>query len=162
MPCDYVPPPDTWRYNFESANGTLHEVFFDPVDIDRAVGADSDSGVLKPERFESEEGETVMERIVWSEGQMEMELSPDTDLDDYRMDFIALDGSVALRLDFDDAATLSDDDDAATFAWGVCEQPWQDGDLLMLRIAEGIPNDGIAATNDADCLAALLEQTSHR
>ena len=160
LPCDYVSPPVTWRYNFESAEGTLHEAFFDPVDIDEAVGAGGDSGVLRPESFESEEGETVMERIVWSEGQVEMELSPSTALIDYRIDFIALEGSVSLRLDFDDAVTLADDDDVATFAWGVCEQPWQHGDLLMLRIAEGIPDDGVQATNDPECLATTPEPTA--
>lgn len=153
MPCDYVPPPDTWRYNFESAEDSLHEAFFDPVDIGEAVGADGESGVLQPEWFESEEGETVIERIAWSEGQVEMELSPATDLNDHRMDFIALDGSVSLRLAFDYAVALSDDADVATFTWGVCDQPWEEGDLLMLRIAEGIPDDGVASTNDPECLA---------
>ena len=124
------------------------------------MGADGESGVLQPEWFESEEGETVIERIAWSEGQVEMELSPATDLDDYRMDFIALDGSVALRLDFDSAVALADDVDVATLAWGVCSQPWSDGDLLMLRIAEDIPDDGIDATNDPECLDALPEQIS--
>lgn len=157
VPCDYVPPPLILRYNFESAEGTLREAFFDPVDIGEAVGADGESGVLQPEWFETDDGETVIERIAWSEGQVEMELSPATDFDDHRMDFIALDGSVALRLDFDDAAALSDEGDVATFAWGVCEQPWEDGDLLMLRIAEGIPDDDIAATNDPECLAGQGE-----
>ena len=95
-----------------------------------------------------------MERIAWSEGHVEMGLSPATDLADHRVDFIALDGSVALRLDIAAAVAFADDDDVATFAWGVCEQPWSDGDLLMLRIAEGIPEDGIAATNDLECLPA--------
>ena len=159
MPCDYVPPPDTWRYNFESAASTLHEAFFDPVDIGDAIGADGESGVLQPEWFESEEGETVIERIEWSEGQVDTELSPATDLADYRMDFIELDGSVALRLAFDDAVALVDADDVATFAWGVCEQPWADGDLLMLRIAEGIPDDDVAATSDPECLSAAPTPT---
>ncbi len=153
IPCEFVQPYSTWIFTFESAAGTLHEAFFDPVDIGDAMGADGKSGVLQPEWFESEEGETVIERIAWREGQVEMELSPATGLDDNRLDFIALDGSVTLRLAFDYAVALSDDDDVATFAWGVCEQPWADGDLLMLRIAEGIPDDGIAATNDPECLA---------
>ena len=116
------------------------------------------AGVLQPEWFESEEGETVIERIAWSEGQVEMALSPATDLDGHRMDFIALDGSVSLRLDFDDAVEFVGDGDVATLAWGVCEQPWEEGDLLMLRIAEGIPDDGVAAVNNEECLAALPEQ----
>ena len=156
--CDAYPEARrTWNIHtvkVSAPTGTLHEAFFDPVDIDGAVGADRKSGVLQPERFRTEEDEIVIERIVWSEGQVEMDLSPATDLDDHRMDFIALDGSVALRLDFDDAVALAGDDDVANFAWGVCEQPWSDGDLLMLRIAEGIPEDGVAATNDRECLPA--------
>ena len=156
--------PDAWRtwkelvVNVSVPTDTLHEAFFDPLDIGGAVGADGEIGVLQPEWFETEEGETVIERIAWSEGQVEMELSPAAALDDHRADFIALDGSVALRLDFDAAVALADNEDVATFAWGVCEQPWADGDLLMLRIAESISNDGVAATNDPECLAALPEQ----
>ena len=48
----------------------------------------------------------------------------------------------------------------ATLTWGVCGQPWADGDLLMLRIAEGIPDDGVQTTNDPDCLVSGIEQTS--
>ena len=138
----------------------MHEAFFDPVHIDDAVGADGESGVLQPDRFETDEGETVMERVEWLDGRVEMELSPAADLTGHRMDFIALDGSVALRLDFDDAVTLADDEDAATFAWGVCDHPWADGDLLMLRIAEGVPDDGGAAMNDLECLVAMPERIS--
>ena len=161
MPCDYVAPPTTWRYNFESAEGVVHEAFFDPLDIAAAVGADDENGVLRPEWFETDDdGETVIERIEWRDGQVQMELSPSVDLDDYRMDFIALDGSVALRLYSEDAIEAVDDDEVATLAWGVCEQPWEDGDLLMLRIATGDPDDGVQATNDAECLAAAQEQVT--
>ena len=159
IPCDAYPEARrTWNIHTVSVSapaGALHEAFFDPVDIAAAVGADGESGVLQPERFETDEGEIVMERIAWSEGQVDMELSPATDIADHRVDFIALDGSVTLRLAFAAAIELADADDAATFTWGVCEQPWEDGDLLMLRIAEGVPDDGVAATNDQECLAAL-------
>ncbi|MDE2686464.1 MAG: procyclic acidic repetitive family protein [Chloroflexota bacterium] len=161
IPCDAYPESlRTWKelvVDASAPTGTLHEAFFDPVDIGDTLGADGDSGVLQPDSFESEEGEIVMERIAWQEGQVEMELSPATDLSDYRLDFIALDGSVALRLDFDDAVETVGDDDVATLAWGVCVQPWVDGDLLMLRTAEGVPDDGVAAVNDEECLAALPE-----
>ena len=154
-------PPSTWRFNFEAGEGTLYEAFFDPADIDGAVGADGESGVLQPEWFETEEGETVIKRIEWQGGQVAMELSPPAaDLDDHRVDFIALDSSVALRLDFGNAVALADDEDVATLTWGVCGQPWADGDLLMLRIAEGIPDDGVQTTNDPDCLVSGIEQTS--
>ena len=137
-----------------------HEAFFDLVAIDAVVGADGENGVLRPDRFETDDGETVIESIVWRDGQVQMELSPAADLSDYRIDFIALDGSVALRLDVIDAIEVLDEDEVATLIWGVCEQPWVDGDLLMLRIAGGTPGDGVQATNDAECLAAAQEQVT--
>ena len=153
VPCDYVPPPVIWRYNFESAAGTLHEAFFDPVDIGGAVGADGASGVLKPASFTFDGSDAAIERIAWRDGQVQLSLSPRISLADHHIDFIALDGSVALRLDFDDAVERVDDDDVATLAWGVCEQPWVDGDMLMLRISES-PADLAGVTFNADCAPA--------
>ena len=65
-----------------------------------------------------------------------------------------------IRIDFDYASEVVDDDDVATLAWGVCEQPWQAGDLLMLRMASGIPDDGVQATSDQECLTAASGQAS--
>ena len=67
----------------------------------------------------------------------------------YRLDFIVLDGSVSLRLNFNDADE-AEEDGTVTLKWGVCEQPWKAEDLLMLRIAKGIPEDGVVATNDSE------------
>lgn len=101
MPCDYVAPPTTWRYTFESAMGVLHEAFFDPAAVGEGVGANAENGQLQPVSFETGDSEIVIERIEWRDGRVEMKLSPTTSLVNYRLDFIALDGSVALRLDFD-------------------------------------------------------------
>ena len=79
-----------------------------------------------------------------------LQLPETTDLSDHRLDFIILDGSVSLRLDFGDA-TETTEDDAALLTWAICDQPWDSGDLLMLRIAEGMPDDGVAATADEEC-----------
>ena len=46
--------------------------------------------------------------------------------------FIALDGSVALKLG---AATAAVAETAGTLPWTVTGQPWAEGDQLMLRIA---------------------------
>ena len=150
-PCDYVPPPATWRYTFESAADVLHEAFFDPVAIGDAVGADSDNGVLRPETLNTDdEDEVDFRRIDWQDGQATLELSPSVDLTGHKLDFIVLDGSVSLRLAFEDAG-VTEEDGIATLTWGVCEQPWEEGDLLMLRIADGIRDDGVVATNDSGC-----------
>ena len=156
IPCDYVPPPAIWRYTFQSAADVLHEAFFDPVVIEDAVGTDSDNGVLKPDSFDYNSAETAIERIQWDNGQVSLALSSSVELADHRIDFIVLDGSISLRLDFT-TATKTNSDGAVTLTWGVCEQPWEEGDLLMLRIAEGIPEDGVVATNDSDCQAASRE-----
>ena len=164
IPCDYTDhPPSTWRYTLKSAEGTLHEAFFDPVAIGAAVGADNANGALEPTDFEHDDREAAIEALRWRDGQVELALEAEDDLPDlasHRLDFIALDGSVALRLLFEDAIEFADEDDIATFVWGVCEQPWQNGDLLMLRIAASVPADGVQATNDLECLATTPAPTA--
>ncbi|MXY45493.1 MAG: hypothetical protein F4Y44_00605 [Chloroflexi bacterium] len=150
IPCEFVQPPSTWRFTFESAEGTLHEAFFDPVALGDAVGADGASGVLKPVSFALDGSGATIERIDWIDGQVRMSLAPHTALPDHHIDFIALDGSVSLQLDFDDAVEVEDTDGNRTLVWGVCEQPWNDGDLLMLRISES-PADLAGVTFNADC-----------
>ena len=151
VPCNYIAPPRTWRYTFESAADVLHEAFFDPVDTDVAVGADADNGALKPNTFQSDDGTEIgVERIDWQDSRVEMKLSSTTALSGNRIDLIILDGSVSLRLDFGDA-TKTTEGDAVLLTWAVCGQPWESGDLLMLRIAEGMPDDGVAATADEEC-----------
>ena len=109
--------------------GTLHEAFFDPVDIGTAVGADSSDGVLKPAAFTVGGANTTISSLKWEAGTATMTLSPSTSLAGHAVDFIALDGSVSLALSFDDATRSG-----GTLTWSVASQPWQAGDLLMLRI----------------------------
>ncbi len=131
--------------------GVLHEAFFDPVGGGKSVGAGGADGVLKPAEFTLNGSQTTIRRIEWESDRVVMRLEPDDNaLADHHVDFIALDGSVSLRLDFDDAveATLGG---APALAWGVCDQPWSDGDLLMLRIRKSEANL-TGATGDTDCL----------
>ena len=132
--------------------GVLHEAFFDPVASGEAVGASGADGVLKPAAFTLNGSQTTIRRIEWESGRVVMRLEPDDNaLAGHHVDFIALDGSVALRLDFDDAAQATNGGAPAP-AWGVCSQPWSDGDLLMLRISRSGANL-TGATRDADCPA---------
>ena len=109
--------------------GTLHEAFFDPVAIGNAVGADGTNGVLKPADFVLNGTNTTISSLKWESGTATMTLDPSTSLAGHAVDFIALDGSVSLTLSFDDATQSG-----GTLTWSVASQPWNAGDLLMLRI----------------------------
>ena len=152
--CDYY--PDEFRTALErivhvtAPEGTLHEAFFDPAAIGEAVGADSKAGVLEPASFESGGGASAaIEGIAWESGKVAMSFSPSLPPSDYHVDFIALDGSIALRLDLDDAS-LASDGDSHTLTWTVCDRPWSDGDQLMLRISQS-PPDLTGATSNPTC-----------
>ena len=117
--------------------GTLHEAFFDPVTDGSAVAADSSNGQLEPTAFtDANSASASLQRIEWASDTVKVKVSPHTGLVGHRLDFIELDGSVSLSLQADDATV-----DAAntTLSWTVTEQPWHDGDLLMLRIKEVVP-----------------------
>ena len=157
VPCDYSPKAlldlDDTTVIVTAPAGTLHEAFFDPAAIGGGAGADKDNGVLKPTAFSLADGTGVsLQSVSWRPSAVEMRLSPHTRLANHHADFIALDGSVALRLDFDDASETGAGANRA-LSWKVCVQPWSDGDLLMLRISES-PADLIGVTRDADCLAS--------
>ena len=54
----------------------------------------------------------------------------------------------------DVAIDVVDDDEVATLSWGVCEQPWEEGDQLMIRISES-EAALTGAINDAECAATV-------
>ena len=156
--CDAYPESERTRDEYvvhvTAPASTLHEAFFDPVAIGSAVGADGSNGVLKPASFTVEgAGAVSIERLAWADGQVRMQLSPSMSLPDHHIDFIAPDGAVSMRLDFDDAAAV-DDGGTRALSWGVCEQPWANGDLLMLRISASGSDLLRGATNNADCAAS--------
>ena len=133
--------------------GTLHEAFFDPADMKGgAIGADASNGVLEPTDFTFGGASVSLNSIRWESQAVVMRLSPHTRLANHHADFIALDGSIALRLDFDDASETGAGANRA-LKWKVCVQRWSDGDLLMLRVSES-PSVLIGATRDAGCLAS--------
>ena len=104
-------------------------------------------------------GDLSAKRIAWESGKVGMELAPHGRLTGHHIDFIALDGSVALRLDFDDSTATTTKGGGNALTWGVCEQPWRDGDLLMLRISES-GTDLSGATNDLSCDAGPVATPS--
>ena len=109
--------------------GAIHEAFFDPVAIGAAVGTDGTNGALKPAAFTVGGASATITSLEWESGVVTMVLNPSASLAGHAVDFIALDGSVSLALSFDDATQSG-----GTLTWSVASQPWNAGDLLMLRI----------------------------
>ena len=157
--CDAYPDEMKMRYEFfvtvTAPDGTLHEALFDPVVLGTAVVADDYRGQLSPATYSVGSSETTLRRIGWDEERAWVEFSSAPSLAGHHVDFIELDGSVGLRLDFDDATAVSTDAGGQALVWGVCGQPWADGDLLMLRISES--GDTLTGTtNDATCDGAAV------
>jgi len=156
-PCDYNPEVSNnlrdMTIHVTAPAGTLHEAFFDPAAIGGGAGADKSNGVLNPTAFSLADGTGVsLQSVAWNPSAVEMRLEPHAPLAGYHADFIALDGSVSLSLDFDDASETGEGESRG-LSWNVCVQPWQPGDLLMLRISES-PPDLAGATPDTVCAAA--------
>ena len=139
-PCGYYPEAALNKREAiiiaTAPDGVVHEAFFDPADMKGgAVGADASNGVLAPTDFTFNGASVSLDSIRRESRAVEMQLSPHTRLANHHADFIALDGSIALRLDFNDASETSAGANRA-LRWKVDAQPWSDGDMLMLRVSE--------------------------
>ena len=113
---------------------TLHEAFFDPVNIGSAVGADGANGVLDPASFDLGGVTTTVASLKWDSGTVTIDLSPTASLADYAIDFIDVNGTTTLSLSSDSVGPTG-------LTWAVPDKPWAGGDLLMLRIYKPISND---------------------
>ena len=156
--CGYN-PPFALTANVTAPAGVLHELFFDPVTAAQGqsgpakVAADASNGVLEPASFTDANGASATIQSVSYEppsggsgqsggdsetgtGTVAIKLTTHTGLANHALDFIALDGSVSLSLVADDATI---DDANNTLSWTVAEQPWHDGDKLMVRIRKALP-----------------------
>ena len=119
--------------------------------IGGGAGVDESKGVLKPAEFSLPDGTSAAIRsIAWRPSAVEMRLEPRARLSGYHADFIAMDGSIRLRLDFDDASEIGEGDSRA-LSWPVCIGRWEAGDLMMLRISESPPGALPGATRDTEC-----------
>ena len=127
--CNYTPESGgrlDWTVRVTAPVGVLHETFFDPVTLTSGVGVMSGVGEF------SVGGQSVaITGLRWDDGAVVMSMSPYVSLDGHRLEFIDMDGAIGLRLDVDDA---QEDGVAGTYTWMVAEQPWEEGDLLMLRV----------------------------
>ena len=135
--CNHTPQVSgrlDWAVTVTAPQGVLHEAFFDPVTLTSGVGVDGISGVLEAAEFSVGETSASVTGLKWESGKVVLSLSTHVSLEGYRLEFIELDGSVGLSLEVGDASV---DAGAGTLRWEVSGRPWEDGDLLMLRIVEG-------------------------
>ena len=144
--------------NVVAPEGVVHEAFFDPVTVGSTFAADSANGVLSPATFEDTNGSTAtISSIAWEAsstgsgqaGTVTIGLTPVHAIAGQSVDFIELDGTVSLSLDVADAAVDTSRD---ILSWTVMPQPWEDGDLLMVRILGEPPtcSGGTVVPNPAD------------
>ena len=138
IPCNYDPGNGIrWRVTAVPPADALHEAFFDPAAIGAVVGADSGNGTLEPRPFTASGAQTALEWLRWDAGTVRLELSQAVSLAHHVLDFITLDGTIALSLSVADAAVSG-----GTLTWAVAEQPWRAGDQLMLRIRQAGGSSG--------------------
>ena len=138
IPCNFRPDVSysDWTVTVTAPAGTLHEAFFDPVDVTGGgVGASGSSGAIDPDEFTVSGDDYEIESLVWDEDDNEVVLTLDdhVSLSGKSLDFIELDGSIDTTLDVADATV---NQNAATWTWSITSAPWEDGDQLMLRIRE--------------------------
>ena len=113
-------------------SGTAYEAMFDPTTVDGAVKAAS---VLKPYTATGADAATVSD-ISWKSGTLKIKLDPVTAHTGHVLNFIDVDGDVALSLALSGATV---DAAAKTLSWTVTQQPWKSGDKMMLRISPAPP-----------------------
>ena len=167
--CDYVLDND-WTITVTAPAGTLHEMFFDPVTVGTAVAADATNGVLKPRAFTGASGAAAtISRIAYEpsssgsgkSAQVKIGATPDGALSGQMVDFIGLDGTVALTLS---VAAATADSAAGTLTWPVATQPWKAGDKLMVRISPPPPAPasptGLTATAGAGSVTLTWDDPS--
>lgn len=146
--CGFTPDRigELWRIRAVAKRDVIHEAFFDPGEAENGeAGYDYEGvGVLSPESFELPRngGKMTVDRVVWYEDAIEVEFEPHVDLSLYEMDIIELDGTKSLTLPFG-SATVRGHDDSRSYTWDHCEQPWHDGDMLMIRIREAGPTGAV-------------------
>ena len=136
IPCDYLPDYTFglhWTVTVIAPPGTVHEAFFDPATTTAGVGylagSATTTGVLDAATFGEGATSATIESIVYASSTVTLRVTPANALANHGLDFIALDGSVALSLDPDVAATPT-----GALSWAVTSAPWAAGDELMLRV----------------------------
>ena len=114
-----------------SVNGTILEAFFDPYELDGAVGIWQDPVAAQPTALSVGSKAATVRSLWWEDGTITLELDPYVQLTGYDIDLVDLDGSVRMVLPAEDAGV---NQDTGTLTWKASSEPWRSGDTLMLRI----------------------------
>ncbi len=131
LPCNFVPSTYIiFSVDVSSPDDVVYEAFFDPAEVNGRIGF-GEGGLLKPSGFSIGAAATIT-ALQWHDDAIALTVSPPVPLTQHILEFLALDGSIALTLSGSDAVAT---DGALT--WAVANQPWSDGDELMLRIRRG-------------------------
>ena len=127
IPCDGWPTEakerDELVVTVTAPAGTLHEAFFDPVDLTGGgAGATGSSGVIDPDEFTVAGDDYEIESLVWRSNSVVLELDDYVSLSGQTLDFIELDGSISTSLDFAGALV---NESVGLWSWSVDSQPWR-------------------------------------
>ncbi len=97
----------------------------------KGVGVSGGTGVIDPARFKFGNADAEILSLTWSDDKIVLTGNENPSLYEYSLDFIDVDGSIRMSLHIADATPdfVSD-----IYTWDVADQPWREGDLLMLRI----------------------------
>ena len=134
QPCGFIPTEHKLNYSVEVAapDNVLHETTFDPVALQDGVGVSADQGSTSHPGFTLDGSSVSIDGLKWDNGSVVLTLSPHASLAGQKLDFIDLEGSISLSLP---ASSATEDSAVGTLTWSTSDQPWEDGDLLMLRIS---------------------------
>ena len=111
-----------WNVTVENPQKTLHEAYFDPNETNHDE--------IYPNKIDLYGMPIEIEGLEWIDGKVTLTLNEHAHFNG-QLEIIGFDGSTRLALRFTDSIY---DADANKFSWAVEEQPWEEGEELMLRI----------------------------
>ena len=134
---DYI----DWTITVTAPSGTLHEAFFDPVELKNPSDGVGVRYSPKTSFTLPDKTSVTLDYLYYTPGIVKMGTTPHNALDGYELDIIELDGKVSSTFAFGGTR-----DTSAAHEWATCAQPWHDDDELMLRIRKAGTGSGSAST----------------
>ena len=135
-PCNAMPEDHKTRHEVvvtvTAPEGTLHEAFFDAGDGGVGGGCRRVQRCHQAHRFQRGWDFHLYHRPQVGQRLRRPLPLPLSSLSGHKLDFIELDGSIGL---YPRTSSATGDTTAGTLTWTVTDQPWHDGDTLMLRIS---------------------------